>query len=626
MATRTGLRLGGDSGGYRVDADGALVQQSNISGRSLDFLLADGTLEPGEALRILRSAALAVDSVRWSGRGFHGRLCPDAIVIDEVGHAVFVKGFGGSDEPVGRSRSSPAVDYMSPEVLSGAPLEASADTYALGCILFEALTGNRPRRRRAGATTSGGRSALHSPRSLRPELPRSLDAVIETALAERPGVRYSTCVDLITAAEAAFDAADKRASAEQRASARPPPIRLEVEPAYRPLADEDRPLVAESHESDGGAARNHRLLTIAIVLAVAGFLGAMVALDSARPNETPAASAGSPDTREESLTRVLGDEGASGVAASSSSDTLYPSSSGANSVVRIDGPTGRIEEAIPVGIGLVAIEAGDEALWALSAGDGTIAKIDVASDEVLETIQVEGVPAAGAAVPGSDAVWVVNARNGQIIEVNKRNFGAGHSLSAFAVGSPPALLTTGPVSLTLGEDAAWVAIPAGSGNSTRLVRLSLSSKQPTAVAEGGRRPSQLALGGGSLWIGDRQGAVRRLDPTTLRTLAEVNVGGFVAGMVWADDALWVSACDAAGGLIAVIDSTTDTLVRRSRVRGCSFGIDAGFGSIWLASPSHERVLELDPSNGSILSLIRVNGRPVDIAVSERGIYVALGSD
>lgn len=622
MGTRTGLRLGDHSGGYCVDADGALAQRSNIAERSLDSLLADGPLEPEKALWILRSAALTLDSVRWSGRGFHGRLRPDVIAIDEVGDAVFVKGFGEGDGPVGSPDSSRAGEYMASEVLSGAPLEASTDTYALGCILYEALTGERPR---ASPRRSGGRSAPLSPRSLRPGLPRSLDAVIGTALAEKPEGRYSTCVDLLTAAEAAFGAADDRGPAENDASGTSSRTCPEGGLAHGLLVDQDRPAVGEPNGSGGGTARGRRLLTVAIVLAVVGFLGALVALDSGRSNETANASAGSPDVREEPLTRVFGDEGASEVASSSARDTLDTSSARANSVIRIDGRTGRIYRAIPVGTGLVAIEAGDEALWALSAGDGTIAKIDAVSDEVLETISVEGVPAAGAAVPGLDGVWVVNARNGQIIEVNKRDFGAGHSQSVFAVGSPPTLLTAGPTSLTLGQDAAWIAIPAGSGNSTRLVRISLSSKQPTAIAEGGRRPSQLALGGGSLWLGDREGAVRRLDPTTLQTLAEVNVGGVVAGMVWTDDALWVSACDAAGGLIAVVDSTTDTLVRRSRVRGCSFGIDAGFGSIWLASPSHGRVLELDPSNGSVLSLIRVNGRPVDLAVSERGVYVALGS-
>ena len=78
--------------------------------------------------------------------------------------------------------------YMAPELLAGAPATAASDTYALGVMLFELLTGRRPHQ----ADTLGEllKAVTHTPpaslSALRPDLPRPAVAAVEHLLDHNP--------------------------------------------------------------------------------------------------------------------------------------------------------------------------------------------------------------------------------------------------------------------------------------------------------------------------------------------------------------------------------------------------------------------------------------------------------
>lgn len=84
--------------------------------------------------------------------------------------------------------------YLAPERLQGAVADERTDVFALGAVLFELLTLQRPFQ---AATTAQELQAiatlpLRSPRELNPAIPGDLAVVIATALAKEPHHRYQT--------------------------------------------------------------------------------------------------------------------------------------------------------------------------------------------------------------------------------------------------------------------------------------------------------------------------------------------------------------------------------------------------------------------------------------------------
>jgi serine/threonine-protein kinase len=104
------------------------------------------------------------------------------------------------------------VSYMAPEQLQNPALvDARADIYALGAVLYECLAGVPPH---PGDTVEQilARRAKHAPRrlaELRDELPRGLDEVVRRALAHHPSDRFRSAADFAAALESHAPAAEQ---------------------------------------------------------------------------------------------------------------------------------------------------------------------------------------------------------------------------------------------------------------------------------------------------------------------------------------------------------------------------------------------------------------------------------
>ena len=91
-------------------------------------------------------------------------------------------------------------DYAAPEQVYGEPITTATDVYSLGVVLYELLSGQRPRRfsgRRLAEMARAFRdSAPTPPGSLKPELRGDLDAIVLTAIRREPERRYPSVLAL----------------------------------------------------------------------------------------------------------------------------------------------------------------------------------------------------------------------------------------------------------------------------------------------------------------------------------------------------------------------------------------------------------------------------------------------
>jgi ABC-type oligopeptide transport system substrate-binding subunit/class 3 adenylate cyclase/streptogramin lyase/tRNA A-37 threonylcarbamoyl transferase component Bud32 len=94
------------------------------------------------------------------------------------------------------------IAYVAPEQIESGAVDARADVYALGCVLYECLTGAAPFERDGDLQVIFAHLKEPPPlvTGLRPDLPEGVDAVVQKALAKAPDDRYSTCGELIAAA------------------------------------------------------------------------------------------------------------------------------------------------------------------------------------------------------------------------------------------------------------------------------------------------------------------------------------------------------------------------------------------------------------------------------------------
>ncbi|HUG93686.1 MAG TPA: serine/threonine-protein kinase [Planctomycetaceae bacterium] len=107
----------------------------------------------------------------------------------------------GSGETESSYSGGPAgtPSYMSPEQAAGSPdVGPSSDIFSLGSTLYKLLTGESPfqgtHTRDILEKVKTGR--FPSPRTVRPEVPRPLEAVCLKAMCHNPGGRYATALDL----------------------------------------------------------------------------------------------------------------------------------------------------------------------------------------------------------------------------------------------------------------------------------------------------------------------------------------------------------------------------------------------------------------------------------------------
>lgn len=251
-----------------------------VAGSDLGRRLArEGRLEPPEAVALIAQIGNGLDAIHAAGL-VHRDVKPANVLLggDRGAEHAYITDFGVARNVATQSgltqtgRFVGTLDYVAPEQISGEPIDARVDVYALGCLLFKLLTGEVPFPREGEAARLYAH--LHDPPPA-PSLyasavPMALDDVVIRAMSKSPGDRYLSAGDLGRAAQAALSgtavAVPERTVATGAAATRetPRPEPREVEMAKFP----DKPAVERSRRPLLLGAGLMALVFVAVVAAL----------------------------------------------------------------------------------------------------------------------------------------------------------------------------------------------------------------------------------------------------------------------------------------------------------------------------------------------------------------------
>ncbi|MET9469926.1 serine/threonine-protein kinase [Streptomyces sp. NPDC006544] len=191
------------------EADGVLyIAMRHVAGPDLGALLdRDGPLPVTGALRIGAQVASALDAAHEHGL-VHGDVKPGNILLANVGddpHYAYLSDFGMSKPTLADASFTTVgefvgtLDYVSPEQISGRPVDGRGDLYSLACVVYEALAGGPVFQRDDGMALLWAHQYDAPPdlSARRPDLAPAVDGVMAKAMAKSLQDRYGSCREFV---------------------------------------------------------------------------------------------------------------------------------------------------------------------------------------------------------------------------------------------------------------------------------------------------------------------------------------------------------------------------------------------------------------------------------------------
>jgi hypothetical protein len=293
-------------------------------------------------------------------------------------------------------------------------------------------------------------------------------------------------------------------------------------------------------------------------------------------------------------------------------------------VAVIDPVAGRLVDRVAVGNQPTMIRAGYGAAWVLNKGDGTVTRIDAHSHRVIDTLTSDAV--ANALTLGAGGVWLaghprhdltgrlelaalerINPASGAI----DRNFETNTGTTVFAAGGG-SLWSTGFLGghirgaarsnaqsgamdkidigiygdLVAADDtAAYYVATVGDrvarvSTRTGLLTNSMTLATDASLAAGNLppNPTDVAVGGGAVWISETDGTVLRITPRLSGIAASIPACRNALAITYGEGAVWV-ACG--NDTVVRVDPATDAPAAPIPVGRLPRGIAAGEGAIWV---------------------------------------------
>ena len=564
------------------EQDGVLyIAMRFVDGTDLRALLAaEGALEPARAAGVVAQVASALDAAHERGL-VHRDVKPANILVAARGGGehTYLTDFGLTKRTASDSGLTAAgewvgtLDYVAPEQVRGEHVDGRADIYALGCVLYELLTGQVPFERDDDIAKLWAHISDAPPSALdvAPDTPRGLASVAECCMEKDPDDRYETAGQMGRAALAAVPGlGDTGARARMAAGRRG--VVLEGGNDTRAGATAVlAPPPGSRRFTRGRVAASAAALLLACAVAV------VLLATGGGDEDSPGATTTGPPVGAIDVRIPVGDspagvslEGDSAWVANEGDGTLtridlktrrprgkpipvgknpravatragsvWVANFGGASVTRVDADSGRVVQTIPVGRGPLDIAVGRESVW-VSTEEARVVKIDAGSGKVID--RDIGVKAQGALDLGLGRLWIADRIEGTLRV---------YFIKDALISDAPLPLGHAPTDIAVGPRFAWAAV-AGDGV---IRRVPITGDSGERVIETGGRPEVLGVSKQGIWVGDSEReTLYRISRKTGRPLGRpIKVSEDPSGIAVGEEAVWVTS--------AVTDSVLRVVAR-----------------------------------------------------------------
>ena len=264
-----------------------------------------------------------------------------------------------------------------------------------------------------------------------------------------------------------------------------------------------------------------------------------------------------------------------------------------------------IVASISVGRSPFVVAAGPSGVWVSNYDDGTVSRVDPATDSVVAIVTVGHRPVG--VIEAFGKVWVTSSQDGTLSSIDPSD---DKVVDSVVVGSEPYQT----VSL---DGNLWV-VDHGDND---VVRVDPVRRQVSARMRVGSHPNAIFAAAGSLWIANTgDSTLSRVDPVTDTTVATIVLPDPPQSIAGTDRLIVVTTGDRK--TLEFIDPATNSVSRVQSYPQAQFVLDeatAADGTTWVAMPPSMLVRVASNGADSILQL--GDTAPAAVAATNEAIWI-----
>lgn len=261
-------------------------------------------------------------------------------------------------------------------------------------------------------------------------------------------------------------------------------------------------------------------------------------------------------------------------------ESVWVSNAPKNSVARLDVKSNKVADTITTGKAPCSgLAAAFGSLWVPNCGDHNVVRIDLKTGKITATLPIAVADSEGGIAAGAGSIWLLSDAKSTLVRIDPDT-----NKSVAEIRVP-----AGSYTASFGEGSVWVT----STKENLLTRVDPNTNLVVQTIPVGKSPRFLTVGEGGVWtLNQGDGSVTRVDPNTNKVVATIELGipGPGGEIAAGEGSVWVTAM---GVPLSRIDPATNKLVQQFVGNGGD-AVRTGLGSVWLCNLKAGNLYRLDP--------------------------------